>query len=305
MFICKECGKEFDKLRSLHTHLKGHDMYLADYYVKHYQRRNKLTGELLQFKNYKDYFSKDFSFRSELMQWCKEAPKQEVEEYILKMLRDRIEDKKMTHAPSTVELYAGKMPSIDVYKDLFGSYTKAAELCGVKPRLGKPLTDEFLKDFSNTPILIDTREKLPLQFKSSSLLKLDVGDYAVTGDLYAYTYVDRKSFSDFCSTMSQAYKRFARELTRCREIGAFLYVVVDEGLYCLHKVNSMSRQKHNMDYVMHNMKELQASFADCCQFVFSGSRENSQKLIPKLLVLGDKCWGTDIQYYIDNKILDK
>ena len=52
-FKCKECGEDFTFLRSLHAHIKKHDMVLGDYYVKNYARKDKLTGELIQFKNYK------------------------------------------------------------------------------------------------------------------------------------------------------------------------------------------------------------------------------------------------------------
>ena len=40
---CKVCGKEFEKLGSLHRHIKQHDLHLAEYYVQFYARRNLLT----------------------------------------------------------------------------------------------------------------------------------------------------------------------------------------------------------------------------------------------------------------------
>ena len=39
--------EEFEALKSLHAHVKKHNMFLGDYYVKYYGRKNKLTGELL------------------------------------------------------------------------------------------------------------------------------------------------------------------------------------------------------------------------------------------------------------------
>ena len=45
-------------------------MNLADYYTKHFPRKNLLTGDLLPFKNKADYFDKDFSTYSQLLKWC-------------------------------------------------------------------------------------------------------------------------------------------------------------------------------------------------------------------------------------------
>ena len=54
-FKCKECDKEFGTEPAMHRHIKIHDMTLADYYTKNFPRKNLLTGELLPFKNKKDY----------------------------------------------------------------------------------------------------------------------------------------------------------------------------------------------------------------------------------------------------------
>ena len=85
-FKCKECGREFNTLRSLHAHIKSHDLLPGDYYVKLFQRRNKLTGELLPFKNYKSYFEKDFTHPDQLIEWCERSPDDEVREYIIDIL---------------------------------------------------------------------------------------------------------------------------------------------------------------------------------------------------------------------------
>ena len=45
------------------------------------------------------------------------------------------------------------------------------------PMLSGQLPNEFKNDYSDTPILIDTREQKPLYFKNCKSLKLDVGDY--------------------------------------------------------------------------------------------------------------------------------
>ena len=303
-FKCKECDREFETLRSLHAHIKRHDLFLGDYYVKHFQRRNKLTGELMPFKNYKSYFEKDFLYPREILEWCDSNPDEEVKEYLIEILAKRIEKKSLDHGPTNLDLITAGLPPVDLYKKYFGSYTKACEKCGVRPLLYKRLPKEFHGDFSNVQILIDTREQKPLVFKNSKNQKLDVGDYGVKGELYDYTFVDRKNFADFCATMTVHYKRFAKELDRCRDLGCYMFIVVDEKFEGMDEVNKKSYKKFKLDYVYYNMRELQNEYSDCCQFLFSGSREYSSFLIPKLLILGRNLWEIDMQYFW-SKLLHK
>ena len=298
-FNCKECGESFDLLKSLHCHIKKHDMMIGDYYVKNYARRNKLSGNLLEFKNYDDYFQRDFACYEQMIEWCEKAPPEEVKPYILDLLKKRIERKKLTKAPGTVELYTCELPPIRFYKHLFGSYKKACEECGVKPMFYANLPEEFHKDCRKTKIYIDTREQQPLSFINSQSMKLDVGDYAVNGDDFNYTYVDRKSFPDLCNTLSAEYKRFVRELQRCRSLDSFWFIVIECDLYKMKAINTKSPKRYNLNYVYHSLRELQTQFSDCCQFVFAGNRSGSQMLIPKLLTLGPKIWHTDVQYFLD------
>ena len=303
-FKCKECSSDFESLRSLHAHIKKHKMFLGDYYVKHYQRKNKLTGELLPFKNYKDYFKKDFSQPHQLMEWIEKSEKEEVKDYITQLLHNRTISQSIDYGPTELELVSAGLPSIDVYKKYFGSYTYACEEIGVKPLLGERLPKEFYDDYSNTEILIDTREQQPLCFKNSEPCKLDVGDYCVKAKDYDYTYVDRKSFGDFCSTTTVGYSRFCKELDRCRDLGCYMFVVIEVDLDEIEEINKKSYKKYKLDYVFHNVRQIQKEYKDSCQFVFSGSRESSVLLIPKILVLGKKLWNTDVQYFW-KKILNK
>ena len=298
-FDCKECNETFSSLKSLHSHIKKHNLILGDYYVKHFQRKNKLNGLLLQFKNYEEYFEKDFTNYSQLLEWCETAPQEEVKEYIVARLKHRIQKKKLQYAPNTVELFVTGLPPMSVYKELFGSYSKACAECGIEPMFKNSLPQEFHNDFRERKIYVDTREQKPLKFSNSASLKLDVGDYAVSGDDYAYTHVDRKSFADFCSTMTMGFERFKRELERCRGLGCYLFIVAECNLYNMAKLNAFSPKRFNLDYVFSNMRQLQHEYKDCCQFVFSGNRSNSQILIPKLLICGQKLWQTDIQYFLD------
>ena len=300
--VCKVCGKQFNTERGLHGHLKAHQITQAEYYCRHYPRYNKLTGDPLPFKNKADYFHKDFSTYQQLLKWCAATPDEEVGPYILKQLQYRIKEKDLSFGPCHLELRQKKLPPLDIYKRIFGSYTAACEQVGVEPLYGKPVKRQFfVKDekFNRLNIFIDTREQRPLRFPVSESLKLDFGDYTVGGENYNYTYVDRKSETDFKSTLGMGLKRFRAELDRVRHFESYLYIVTESDLAAIGRNNNFGPHKSNLEYIYHNMRKLMRDYAGCCQFLFTGNRTNSQILIPKLLYFGKELWDCDIQYYLD------
>ena len=301
-YKCKECGDSFDSLRSLHAHIKKHGKYLGDYYVEYYGRKDKLTGELIPFKKYDQYFATDFITKRNMRKWCSTAPPDEVKQFVSTTLKEKIEDKGLTGGPPALYLQTSKLPDLEICKDVFGSYHEACNQFGMLPMLGEQLPNEFKEDYSETTILVDTREQQPLYFKNSESLKLDVGDYAVGGNLYDYTFVDRKSYQDFCATVTNGYNRFVKELERCRSMGCFLFIVVETEFEDMWGENKRGYKKFNLEYVFHRMRQIQAEYTDCSQIVFSGSREKSEELIPKILVLGKNLWRVDVQYFWNQKL---
>ena len=63
MVKCKNCGKEFENDRQLHAHIKAHKLKVADYYHQYFERRDKYSGDLINFKTKEQYFSSDFNDR--------------------------------------------------------------------------------------------------------------------------------------------------------------------------------------------------------------------------------------------------
>ena len=301
-FKCKECDQEYGSLRSLHAHIKKHGVLLGDYYVKHFHRKDKLTGELIPFKKYDQYFYTSFLNASNMRKWCKTAPKEEVEDFVINSIKDKLTSKNIKAGPPALYLETSGLPDMEICKEIFGSYNAVCKKFGMLPMLAGQLPKEFDDDFSNNNILIDTREQRPLSFKNSESLKLDVGDYGVSGELYDYTFVDRKSYQDFGATVTGGYARFVKELERCKSLGCFLFIVIECDFDQIYWKNKSVYKKFNLGYVLHNMRDIQAKYSDCCQFVFSGSREESVKLIPKVLVLGQKLWKVDLQYFWNKKI---
>lgn len=305
MITCKICSEQFENEKKLHMHLRSHKITLAEYYTKYYPRNNLLTKEPLPFKNKEQYFDRDFANRKQLLDWCAKTPDAQVKEYILELLDRRIERKELKFGPSHVELKTSDMPTVDLYQKHFGSYSKACDLVGVKPLFSTRLPDEWQNPVpDDVKIFIDTREQQPLEFDNSESLKLDFGDYAVGSNHYDYTYVDRKSETDFKSTLSKnSLNRFRAELQRTKDFDSYLFVVTETDMSTMEKRNKWSPHTSNMKYIYHNMRVLAHDFSGHCQFIFTGSREQSQQLIPKILTLGKKLWNVDLQYYISNQLI--
>ena len=303
--LCKVCDKTFKSDKGLHVHItRAHKIPLPEYYVNLYQRKDKYTKKLLSFKNKETYFGRDFSSLENLTRWSKGADPEEVRSYLLQQLKQRIEAKELSYAPSHLELQLHDLPSIDMYRDFFGSYSKACDKLKIKPLFGKNIMKGFFeedKTLNSVNILVDTREQQPLRFNKSSPMKLDFGDYAVGAPHYDYTYVDRKSESDFKSTMTTGFKRFTRELERAEAFDAYLFVVIESSIEKIKKNNLFGPRTSNMPYIWHNMRLLTHQFPKKCQFIFSGSRKGSEEIIPKLLVYGKKLWETDLPYFIDKE----
>lgn len=297
---CKICGENFANDRSLHGHLKLHKMDMASYYCQYFPRKCLFDGLPLQFKNKEEYFHSLFANRKNMEMWLAKSSAEQKKPVLVELLSWRVKNKELKFAPPEIELLTSGLPSIDEYKRAFGSYSYAAKEVGVEPMFSaKPPEDWLTKDFSAKKILVDTREQAPLKFSNSAAHKLDTGDYGVSGEDFDYTFVDRKSFGDFCGTLVlDNYERFRREIIRCKEQNCYLWVVVEVKLSELESINNHAPHKANLKFLFHQMNKLTQEFPKNLQFIFSGGRERSRDLIPRLLCFGKKLWNVDIQYHL-------
>ena len=305
-FQCKICDAEFPSERSLHAHIKAHGILLVEYYTTFYPRKNLYTGEPIEFRDKKQYFSSYFSNRSEIRKWLETANKKEAKHILEIMLKDRIISKNLQYAPNHLELKLNNLPSINMFKNNFGSYNEVCKKLHVEPLYNKILKNKFLElneNLDDMEILIDTREQKPLSFKNSKKQKLDYGDYTASGKYYNKTYIDRKSEEDFKSTMTVGYERFKREIERSIEFDSYLYIIIESSIKKIIDNNPKAYHESNLKFIWHRMREITHKFPRKCQFVFSGGRNRSKNLIPILLYAGEEAWSTDVQYYIDERIL--
>ena len=310
--ICKECKQVFKTTGGLHKHLKVHGYYAANYYIKHYPRKNKLNGTLLPYKNYRDYFEKDFESRIQFDQWCNAQILKGTEyatlarTYVFNKIKDRIEEKELKFAPPHLEFKHSFLPDLSTVRKLFGSYSHLSKELKKEPLFGAKLPKGFWGELpKDLNAVIDTREQQPLKFKniSTSTFKLDVGDYTLDGDYFNNTFVDRKSGNDFIATLNSYngnLERFERELQRVSDSECYLFIVIESNFIKMKKDAQRYKRKVNIDYLAHTFKELMHSFPRRCQFVFANDRKTAADLILRLLYFGPEVYQTDIQYVIDN-----
>ncbi len=299
---CKICGETMESRKGLHLHLKKHSISVPEYYEKYYPKFNKATGEKMSFGTYVEkYFDTDFDNRTQMLEWCKTAPKEEVCDYILSVLEKRIKEKNYSTAPTSTQLFLDSLPNLDVYAKNFGSYEIACSKIGYKPTFSVQYeADKWAKDCSKSKIFIDTREQKPFRFPKSQVMSLKVGDYTLaTGEGAGITYVDRKSPEDFKGTMTLGAERFEKEVNRAVDFGFYLFVVIEANLLTIERDNVNSAHNYNMKYVFHNMKNFQNKYSKNLQFVFAKDRVKAQSLTQKLLNLGKYTWDKDVQYFVE------
>lgn len=300
---CKECGEEFSSKKAFHCHLKAHELRVGDYYVKHFPRFDRLTKLQLPYKRYEQYFLDDFSCFENFITWIDSGDFNEVRDYLLARAKDKFQHKNIKVSPPNLYYHLSKMADIRDYQRFFNSYSDFLDELKVKKWYNKRLPEDFWdRNCDDIRIFVDTREKLPFNFKNSLENKLDFGDYTAGGDFYTKTFIDRKSQDDFRQTFGKDIERFRREMDRCVSFNCYMFVVVESSIDKIESDNKASKFRSNLCYLWHNVRALLIDYPENIQIIFAHSRSGAQKLIPKILYYGDKLWNVDLQYYVDKKI---
>lgn len=303
---CLICGEEASE-RGLSKHLSSkHGMSLAEYMCRYHPKVCPVTQTKIPFKNRRQYEEQNFSSQRAFAVWADKAkPSEYVKKWCLSKLEARIQEKELKHIPSHVELHTlVEHPDWIHLLRIFGSEASVLKNLGLNPifSVGAPpqMTETQAARLGGT-ILVDTREQQPLSFPNSKSEKLMFGDYSLSGEHYSYAYVDRKSEGDFKSTVTVGFDRFCREVERTIEFGCVIFVVVESSVAEIEKNNLRSAHRAKMPWVWSRMREIQHMYPRKVQFVFSGSRLGSQKVIPYILAYGSDLINYDIQYLLDSK----
>lgn len=296
---CEICETVFENEKTLHRHLKKHNIGIIDYYHSYFPRHDLFDGKFIEFKDYNQYFNTYFNSVKNRLDWYRGATRDQIQDFLYKNLEYSKKLKEFKVAPTEVIWQSIKGPDIIEYevnlgKGAYQKINKSLDLA-----MSKRLYPQEIDDTKDIEIVIDTREQHPLSFHKYRIQKLIFGDYW-TDD--SEIFIERKSIEDFCGTMSQGQVRFNKELDRAKDLGLYLVILVEESIekalvYKNYKSNFIG---NHGAFALHAMREILRNY-DNCQFVFTGSRENSQNYI--LFLLSQKSMDfreVDLQFYFNN-----
>lgn len=307
--LCVVCQSRFGSEKEFNKHLRGHKLKIEDYYLTYYNKKDLFTQEVIPFKNREQYLSSNFLNKGNLKLWFTSSDLQTKIKFIENFILDRINRKNLIFFPSQVELRSLMCPSLLTVSKEIPNYKNIFTNLGlIEKTISQPPKPNFI-DITN-PILIDTREQTPLFFRkelTKKVAQLNYGDYKLERDLLDQKLViERKSLPDFVSTLSTGFDRFSREIERATNDNSYIVVLIESSLK-----NALNFKRLNLvspkiaiteDYVFHNVRQLLQTYKNI-QFLFSENRDESSRLVEKILYAGNLHLKYDLQMEYDLKEL--
>lgn len=305
--ICQICKAEFNTLRSLHAHLnKVHSFSQESYYHYFYPRYDLGSNELINYKNYDQYFDSCFNSRVSFVDWASKLDSEEkiseVKSYCLGTLKKRASEQKLNYFPSHVELKSLLLPSMFGLQKIWGGFDGLFKEVTYATRFHYSQDIKFSEE--SYQVYIDTREQLPLNFENRKVVKLSIGDYAPSAPLFADVFIERKSLNDLAGTLSSGFDRFEKEIKRAKSLNGYLVVVVESTFTdaeTYSPYNSFSK-KINGAFLFHNIRKLMQE-NDNVQFVFTGTRKRCMECIDNIFRLRESAKTLDLEYLKDGGII--
>ena len=301
MFTCKIDNRTFATEIELHSHIsRSLKVKLEVYYAKYFPRRDRHTGELIDFKSKDFYFHSLFNTRANMVNYFKSHALDT--ETFKKCIDLRRKSKQLISAPSTVESRTCILPTPSLARKMDIDYNKLCLELGLASRFDYSQTKLEVDD-APLSVIVDTREQNPIIFDNDVSLetsKLDFGDYVSTSH-YDKVFIERKSLTDLCGTLSKGYERFNKEVERALSMDSYLVVCVEEKLQNLLSLPYLPHTKHiqaSTDFLCHRLREICQKFPNI-QFLFFDGRRMMNEKIPFLLRLGGRARGLDLQFYQD------
>lgn len=308
MSICLECKVEFNDDASLHHHLKSHKIKVADYYIKHFNRRDKFSNDLLPFRDKDSYFETEFISKTNLRLWLKGQGKEVQREYCRELIKKRIEKKNLTCALSQVELRSLPLPSVNFLHGLFINYNEFCVQLGLKIRFSNYPGEVIYNSVQNkvNNILCDSREQVVMNLDFPIEIKtLNFADYCLDNpSLNDNVYIEKKSMVDWIGTFGRGIERFSSEIERAALQKAYIVVLVEDTIEHALSFNHLPwiHAKVQPEHIFHNIRSLLQKYSNL-QFVFCSGKKESVRIAKRILFEKGLARETDLQLSNDLGVL--
>lgn len=297
---CKFDNTTHPSLEALHKHIRKFHIKQSDYYLEYYPRKDLLTKELIEFKDYNQYFNQDFKNKNNLKKWLKTNP-EEGKKWAIDWLLKRKNEKGLIYAPSHVELKSLTAPSMDYFESIGGYYKITKEL-GFLDRYNNDKL--VLKNFGDKKILVDSREQNAIKLNcKTSIAALNIGDYSLDEKNDLGIYIERKSLNDFCGTLSKGLERFEKELGRAKETNSYVVMIVESNLNDSLSFNYLPQTKWvkaQPAFIFKNLRDLLVKYPLNFQVLFAEGRKDFALKIIKIFELGNQVKKIDLQFRMEN-----
>ncbi len=307
MFInikCQICG--LDNFEPSHT-WKTHKIKQSDYYHKYHPRLDLFSKELIPFKSTEQYFGQFFINKNNLKSFLSSEPQETIDKTLIDILQTRRISKSSLRPPTQFEIRSLVFPTISYLNKKFGPqyYSQICEKANFKVF---PLNYNIKNIEYNSlsyDILVDTRENTKLNFNHNIIVKkLDYGDYCCSVNPQNL-FIERKSLSDLCGTISGGNERFRRELDRAKKDNGFILVIIEEKYSHLSSFNYLPHMKKvqaSPEFILKQIRDILNNYNNV-QFLCVDGRAESVKVIEKIFQIKDNIRELDFQYYYDIGLL--
>lgn len=294
--VCHIDGSEHPDIGSVHALLRRFRIKQATYHHEYNPRYNRLTNELIPYRDYEQYMTQEFATKNELKAWIKSKPA-EAKEWAINWLRTRKAEKGLIYAPSQAELRTLMVPSMPYYDSIGGYYEITRSLGYLNRYVAVPL--EFAVLPTDAVVIQDSREQSPLKLAAPTIVaKVDTGDYAFAAPYDQGVYIERKSLSDYAGTMSKGNARFRRELDRAQTKGHYIVMLVESSISDAQGINYLPQTRHvkaSASFIAKQMRDLLTDYPLVLQVVFIDGRIEAAQKALKILMLGQQVKTVDLQ----------
>lgn len=293
---------------------KMHKIKESLYYLTYFPKFDKLTGDVLSFKDRDSYILVDFLNKNNKNKWIKQQNLETRQDYLRQLLINRFNLKSWKYIPTQVEMRScPELFGINYYNQNFKEgYYELCKNIGYLSREFININEKTILKNTRTlrgnPILVDSREQKMINWgnKEIKISTLPYADYCLEKDNYGI-YFERKQLDDFINSMSQGFDRICREIERAKNNNDYIIMMVEDTLSNAMSFEYLSHISKKIQatssFIMHRTRELIQTFSNF-QILFNKGRTELVQNMRFIMEYGENARNIDWMLASDLKLLN-